>query len=144
MAAPAACLDECTDLDLVAALRARGYDVTSLQIVGPRGVDDRVVLERAVELGRALITHNVADFRAVDAAFRREGRTHHGILGLPQARGGPFVRLELRAAMLLDWVGTQPDRFRLFIWGQLQQQLERGARLPGYGEDDVRQALGWL
>jgi len=39
MPAPAACLDEGADLDLVGALRARGYDVTSLHLVGPPEAD---------------------------------------------------------------------------------------------------------
>ena len=142
MPAPPACLDECTELDLVDALTARGYDLTSIQIVGPRGAADMAVLERATDLGRALVTHNVRDFQAADAAFRRHGRTHMGIIGLPQTRGGPLRRLELRLAMMLDWVATQPRESRLFKWGQLQQLLERGSRLPGYSEEDVSVALG--
>lgn len=43
---------------------------------------------------------------------------------------------------MLDWVGTQPYRSRLFVWGQLQHLLEQGFRLPGYTEDKVRAALG--
>ena len=46
--------------------------------------------------------------------------------------------------MMLDWIATQPHESRLFAWGHLQQLLERGFRLPGYSEDDVRDALGWL
>jgi hypothetical protein len=121
MPAPSACLDECTDLHLVSALGARGYDVTSLQLVGPLGVDDDAVLERATELGRVLITHNAEDFRRQDGEFRRRGRPHGGIICLPQSRGGPFSRLELRAAVMLDWLATQPYESRLFSWGQLQE-----------------------
>ena len=142
MPAPSACLDECTDLHLVRALEARGFNVTSLQFVGPLGIDDGAVLERATELGRVLVTHNADDFRRQDAAFRRHGRPHAGIVCLPQSRGAPFSRLELRAAMMLDWVATQPYQSRLFSWGQLQEQLERGFRLPGYREEDVREAFG--
>lgn len=142
MPAPPACLDECTHLRLVEALSARGYDITSIQIVGPRSALDPQVLERATELGRVLITHNVGDFRAADEAFRRAGRRHAGIIGVPQLRGAPFSRLELRVAMMLDWVGTQEDVGRLFAWGELQRLLEGGLRLPGYTEDDVRHAFG--
>jgi predicted nuclease of predicted toxin-antitoxin system len=142
MPALPACLDECTHLRLLEALTARGYDVTSIQVVGPRAALDPVVLARATELGRVLITHNVADFRAADEAFRRAGRRHAGIIGVPQLRGAPFSRLELRVAMMLDWVGAQPDASRLFAWGELQRLLERGVRLPGYSEDEVRHALG--
>jgi len=140
MPAPAACLDECTHLDLVDALRQRGFSVTSLQIVGPRGADDEVVLARATQLGCVLITHNVGDFKSCHVAFERQGRAHGGIICLPQTR--PFSRLELRAAMMLDWLGTQPHTSRNFLWGQLQQLLERGFRLPGDSEEEVEEALG--
>lgn len=46
MAAPAALLDECMNVRLVGALTARGYDVTSVQFVGPRGRDDGAVLAK--------------------------------------------------------------------------------------------------
>lgn len=140
MPLPAACLDECTHVELVDALRRRGFSVTSLQTVGPRGATDDVVLARATELGCVLVTHNVGHFRRWHAAFMREGRNHGGIIGLPQTR--PFSRLELRAAMMLDWLGIQSYTSRLFEWGRLQQLLERGFRLPGYSEDEVREALG--
>jgi hypothetical protein len=135
-------LDECTELDLVEALTARGYDITSIQIVGPRGAADMLVLGPATTLGRVLVTHNVRDFQVADAAFRRQGRTHSGIIGLPQTRGGPLRRLELRLTMMLDWVGTQPYESRLFKWGQLQPLLERRFRLPGYSEEEVSVAPG--
>lgn len=44
--------------------------------------------------------------------------------------------------MMLDWLGIQSYTSRLFEWGRLQQLLERGFRLPGYSEDEVREALG--
>lgn len=140
MSAPAACLDECTHLDLVEALRHRGFSVTSLQIVGPRGASDDAVLMRATEIGCVLITHNVDDFKRWHATFEREGRAHGGIICLPQSR--PFSRLELRVSMMLDWLGTRPYASRLFRWGELQRLLEGGFRLPGYSEDEVRDALG--
>ena len=140
MPAPAACLDECTHLDLVDALRRRGFSVTSLQLVGPRGEADEVVLQRATDLGCALITHNVGDFKAWHATFQQQGRSHGGIICVPQTR--PFSRLELRVAMMLDWVGTQPYTSQLFLWGQFQQLLERGFRLAGYTEDEAQEVLG--
>src|SRR5690349_5611016 len=135
MPAPSACLDECTHLGLVDALRSRGFIATSLQIVGPRGIDDQAVLERATALGCVLITHNAEDFKFWHATFEREGRAHGGIICLPQTR--PFRRLELRAAMMLDWAGTQPYTSRLFLWGQLQRLLEGGFCIPGYTEEEV-------
>jgi hypothetical protein len=47
--------------------------------------------------------------------------------------------------MLLDWVATFPDhRSRLFRWHDLQQHLIGGGRLPGYGKEDIRRALGQI
>jgi len=140
MPAPAALLDECLDLALVRALRPRGFDVVSLLTVGPRGVPDMLVLERATELGRLLITQNTNDFKAVHAALLQQGSAHPGIICLPQR--GPLGRRALRAAMLLDWIGGQEHASRLVIWGEVQQLLERGLRLPGYTDEEVRQAMG--
>lgn len=135
-----ALLDEDVRLTIVAALAERGFDVVSVHQVGPKGVDDTLVLERAIELGRVLITHNADDFKDVHAAFRQRGKTHPGIACVPQR--GSLGRRIVRAAMMLDWIETQSHGSRLFIWGQLQQILEEGFRLPGYSEDDVREALG--
>jgi Domain of unknown function (DUF5615) len=114
---PPALLDECLDAPLVPALRERGFDVVSLLTIGPRGIADPAVLERAFELGRVLITHNADDFRAVHAAFLWQGRVHAGIICLPQR--GPLRRRALRAAMMLDWIGAQEYASRLFVWGEL-------------------------
>lgn len=140
MPAPPACLDECTHLGLVAALEARGFSLTSIQIVGPRGADDDVVLARSTELGRVLITHNTDDFKAVHADFLRRGQEHAGLVCVPQTR--PFSRLELRVAMMLDWIADRSRASQLFVWGDLQRLLERGHRLPGYSEDETRRVLG--
>jgi Domain of unknown function (DUF5615) len=129
------------DVALVPLLGQRGFDVVSPQAVGPRRVDDRRVLERAVGLGRVLIAQNTSDFKSVHAAFVRAGQPHLGVVCLPQR--GPLGRKVLRAAMMLDWIATQPHKSRLVAWGHLRQLLEQGVRLPGYGEDDVRDALGW-
>ncbi len=141
MPAPPALLDEDIRLGLVEGLSARGFDVVSVLPVGPRGAEDALVLEHASALGRVLVTHNTADFKSVHSDFLRHGRAHRGILCVPQ-RGSPALRT-LRAAMLLDWIADQPQRSSLFVWGQLQQLLERGFRLPGYTEEEVRQVLGW-
>lgn len=137
---PPALLDECLDPALVPALRRRGFDVASLQSVGPRSVDDYSVMERSSALGRVLVTQNARHFKRLHAASMREEWAHGGVACVPQV--GPLVRRELRIAMLLDWIATQEYAARLFVWGDLQRLLESGFRLPGYGEDDVAQALG--
>lgn len=135
-------LDEDVRLGLVAGLTERGFDVVSVHQVGPTGVEDGLVLDRAIKLGRVLITHNTDDFKAIHAAFLRHGRSHSGIICLPQR--GTLRRRLVRASLMLDWVGTQPRLSQLFVWGHLQQLLERGFRLPDFSEDEVREALGWI
>lgn len=141
MPAPPALLDEDVRLGLVEGLTARGFDIVSVVTVGPRGADDTSVLDRATTLGRVLVTHNTTDFKGIHSAFLRAGRPHTGIVCVPQR--GSLTRRTLRAAMLLDWIADQPYRSSLFVWGQLQQLLERGIRLPGYTEEEVREVLGW-
>jgi predicted nuclease of predicted toxin-antitoxin system len=140
MPAPPALLDEDVRLGLVPVLSDRGFDVLSVLHAGPRNVDDAIVLESAVERGRVMVTHNTDDYKALQAAYEREGRSHPGIVCVPQL--GSLSRRALRVAMMLDWIADQPHASRLFVWGQLQQLLERGLRLPGYSEIEVLQVLG--
>jgi predicted nuclease of predicted toxin-antitoxin system len=53
---------------VVAALRAREYDILTVQQDGRAGADDPVVLARAVELGRCVLTKNRNDFHRLHAA----------------------------------------------------------------------------
>ena len=140
MPGPPALLDEDIRPAVGDALVARGFDVLSVLEVGPRGVADTLVLERAIELRRVLITHNADHFRREHADGLRRGRAHPGILCVPQR--GSVERRAIRIAMLLDWVEDQERDRRVFVWGDLQQRLQRDPRFPGYSEDEVRNALG--
>ena len=139
MPAPAALLDECVDLELVVSLRARGFTVESTQLTGLRATDDQVVLDHAAQRGW-VITHNERHFRRQHHRRLQQGGSHSGIICVSQL--GPIERLTVRVAMMLDWIGDQDHGSRFFIWGQLQRQLERGLRPPGYTENEVRLALG--
>ena len=101
---------------------------------------DALVLERAIDLRRVLVTHTVDHVRRERAEALRRGRTHHGILCVP--RRASVERRTIRVAMLLDWIADQEREGRLVVWGDLQQQLHRGLHLPGYGEAEVGEALG--
>jgi hypothetical protein len=142
MPAPPAYLDECVDHDLVAALRARNFRITSALEQGRAnsGELDDVQLAFATAQDWVLISHNETDFRRLARDYRRLGRPHGGIIILPESP--PFERLAVRVAMLLDWLGAMPDRrSRYFKWGHLQSLLEQGHLLPGYTEDEIRLAL---
>jgi hypothetical protein len=141
MPAPPVYLDECVDRPISEALRARGFDVLTAIEAG-RGEDpDDAQLEYATGTGRVLLSYNRTHFRRLHATWLGIGRQHGGILLIPQAP--PVKRRELRAAMLLDWLGTLDDyRSRLFQWNDLQRRLLDGFRLPGYTEDEVGDVVG--
>ena len=88
-------------------------------------------------LGRS---HNESDFRNLTNDYRRRGLPHGGIIVLPEH--SPIERLTVRAAMMLDWLGTMTDhRSGFFQWGHLQELLEQGYLLEGYTPDEIRLAL---
>jgi hypothetical protein len=137
---PPAYLDECVRQRLVIPLRARGITITSAREARTSGDDDAAQLAYATQHDLLLITHDTRGFRRLHASYLRQGRPHGGIALVPY---GPAPLVEIRVAMLLDWIATFPDRrSRLFRWHDLQQWLIQGNRLPGYSEADVQLALG--
>ncbi len=76
------------DPEIGVQLRRRRWDVESIQAEYHDliGLDDRVVLERATQLGRALVTDNVRHFLPLHHSYLAEQRTHAGlILAHPRA-----------------------------------------------------------
>lgn len=141
MAPPPLYLDECVDHRLAGALRKRGFAVYTALDQGMTELPDEAQLEYAATRGWVLVTHNGRHFRRLHDAWALRGREHQGILVLPERP--PLELLETRAAMLLDWVATLPLRRSSFnTWGQLQGLLERGHRLQGYSDAQVRFAVG--
>ncbi len=65
--------------------------------VGLLGASDDVVFQRAIEQGRAILTHNVADFLALTEQLADEGRAHAGLFLSPQLPFGDLLRRTLRA-----------------------------------------------
>lgn len=66
---------------LVAELiRARGFVALTTPEAGQVGVSDAAQLEYAVSRGKALLTHNRADFEALARQYFSTGRTHYGII----------------------------------------------------------------
>ncbi|MBI3973299.1 MAG: DUF5615 family PIN-like protein [Chloroflexi bacterium] len=140
MAAPPAYLDECVDLTLTEGLRLRGFTVTAALDEGQLGRDDDEQILHATRHGWIIVSHNIRHFERWHRTFRSRDISHGGIILLPDT--GPISRLTLRAAMMLDWIGQQDYRSKLFKWGDLQMVLTQSFRLPGYSEDEVRHALG--
>ncbi|MBI3978308.1 MAG: DUF5615 family PIN-like protein [Chloroflexi bacterium] len=134
-------LDQCVDLKLAQVLQGRGYWVITAAAAGTLDAGDDEQLAYATGNGLLIVTHNGKHFWALHQRFRQQHRHHGGIVVLPQRV--PFAIQTLRASMMLDWIGTLPaSSSEFFTWGSLQEELEKGYRLPGYSEDDVRLALG--
>ncbi len=141
MPRPSVYLDECVDHALAPALRRRGFAVTTALEQRLLGADDERQLLFAAEHDLVLLSHNWRHFQRWHQTFRQQGWAHGGIVVLPGP--SPLPQLSVRAAMLLDWLAMLPNwRSQLFRWGDLQFRLTQGFPMPGYGEDDVRLALG--
>jgi hypothetical protein len=71
---------------LVLALRLRDVDVITVGEVGKEGESDEEQLIWASEQGRVLYSSNIGDFYGLHTDFLTQGRTHSGILLVPQQR----------------------------------------------------------
>jgi hypothetical protein len=141
MAAPPAYLDECIDRPVAEALRARGFDILTALDAGQGGRLDEEQLQLAWSLGRVLITYDRSDFRRLHAMYVRAGRRHGGIVTIPQVP--PVSRRQIRAALMLDWLGTRDDyRSNLFQWNDLQQRLLAGFQMIGHTREEIDEAIG--
>lgn len=69
---------------LVQALTARGIDVESALNAGMVEIEDQLHLEYAARNGRVLYSANVRDFHRLHYEFLRDGRSHSGIILVPQ------------------------------------------------------------
>src|SRR5438067_1970547 len=122
MAAPAVYLDECVRHRLAVLLRARGIRVTTTWDERMLGASDAAQLDYATGQGLAIISHNARDFRALHRRYSQQNRSHGGIILMPYT--SVLALLEVRTAMMLDWIAMQPDhRNQLFRWHDLQYWL---------------------
>lgn len=99
--------DELVDPALAVHLRNRGYDAVSCHERGHnnRRISDRDQLAYAASDGRAILTNNVRDFIPLDVRWKRQGRSHAGVVvyaGVP-----PFGELLRRVIRHLD--ATDPE-----------------------------------
>ncbi len=67
---------------LARALERRGYDAVSCAEAGraDQGISDEAQLVYASQNSRAILTSNHIDFLRLDAAWKRDGRQHAGII----------------------------------------------------------------
>jgi hypothetical protein len=98
------------DLAIAAQLRLRHVDVLTAQEDAAAQLTDELLLERARQLGRPLVTHDIR-FRAMAEEWQRQSRPFCGLIfgHLMQVSIGQCVKdLELiaQATEPEDWVGT--------------------------------------
>jgi hypothetical protein len=74
--------DELIDPALAVQLRSLGYDAVSCHETGRnnRRISDRDQLAYAANDERAILTNNVRDFVPIDIRWKRQGRSHAGIV----------------------------------------------------------------
>jgi predicted nuclease of predicted toxin-antitoxin system len=92
-------LDEMYPAAIATALRDRGYDVTAVQEDGAlRRSSDAELFEAAQQMGRAVVTENVADFLPLAGRIQARGVPHHGLV-LTTNRSFPCHRPRFVGAM---------------------------------------------
>jgi predicted nuclease of predicted toxin-antitoxin system len=102
-------LDEDLSHRVATGLRRRGVDAVSVYEIGRsnRRIPDSDQLDYAASEGRVLLTYNRADYQALDAQWRAQGRSHAGILwcaerSIPRRAIGDLVRAIEAAASAYD------------------------------------------
>jgi hypothetical protein len=142
MAAPPAYLDECIDYHLVARLQRRGFDVRHVYDESTKGDGDDQQLEYATRHGWVFVTQNQREFQRRHQLWQQQGRQHGGLVLVPQSS---LDLLELRTALLLDWLAARLLAASFLIrWHDLQVLLVQGYRVSQvYSEPEVRAAIGW-
>lgn len=78
--------EDATEHAVVDALRARGVDLLTTLEAGRTGAIDEAQLRFAVEETRCLYTLNVAHFAKIHQEFLETGRSHFGIVVIPEQR----------------------------------------------------------
>ncbi|HLF04995.1 MAG TPA: DUF5615 family PIN-like protein [Dehalococcoidia bacterium] len=105
-------LDENIDLQVAEALQARGYDATHAFTEGNRRFPDEDHLLYAAAQGRALVTHNFADYARLHLNFIQRGERHAGIILVPVR---PISELIPRLGRHLDTVSPAQQHGNL-LW----------------------------
>lgn len=105
-----ALLDEQLSPQNAALLRQADHDV---EAVAERpdlvGRSDTVVFEAAYREKRAVVTHNIKDFRPLAAQWLAEGRVHARLILLPSTRTRPSAANALLADRIAGILRDNPD-----------------------------------
>jgi hypothetical protein len=89
----------------VQALRARGIDVLTAYEARMIERTDAEHLAFATTRGRSLCTYNIGDFYRLHSEYLAEGRTHAGIILMPQQRHNLGERIRRLATLVATMSG---------------------------------------
>ena len=84
---------------LARGLRARGIDVTTVGEEGRKGLEDDEQLAHAASQGLVLYTFNISHFYRLHGEYMSQGKSHAGIIFVPQQRYG--IGEQLRRLLVL-------------------------------------------
>jgi hypothetical protein len=116
-------LDEMYSATHAEALRSVDIDAVTVFELRLAGKSDPEVLAAAIELGRALLSENIADFARISAEHLTAGRHHPGVLLAPSSR---FSRRPAGAAALVaairEVAGQQLDDRVVYLRNAPAQQ----------------------
>lgn len=105
-------MDENIDVRVTEALQASGYDATHALTEGNRRFPDEHHLRYATAQGRALVTHNFADYARLHLSFIQQGDHHAGIILVPVL---PLSGLLPRLCRHLDTISPDQQQDNL-LW----------------------------
>jgi len=140
---PAIYFDECADQRAIPYLRSRGIAIETVPTQETLSFDDKPQLTYAADRGWILLTTNRRHFYALHQMWQSTGRSHTGIVLVPQDDAVP-ERFVIRCALMIAWARAEPDGTtnRLFRWTDIQDEMQRG-RVPGeFTAREVQIALG--
>lgn len=114
--------DENIPQPLIDRLREKGYDIRSVGEDGKAGQQypDGLVLQRAADLNRVLLTHDRRDFRRLHT----RGAPHGGMVLCTQDRDASGLAERIHAAL-----ASRPTMRRevIYVYRPVQHQPEQGA-----------------
>jgi hypothetical protein len=104
--------DENINLHVAHLLRQRGYDATHALMQGNIQMPDEHHLRWATAHGRAVVTHNFADFVLLHTDYLQRHEQHEGIILVPVR---PLAELAARLSKHLDSYTRAEQRGNL-LW----------------------------
>ena len=92
--------EDASETAVILGLRARGIDLLTTVEAGRLGVSDQEQLEFAIQERRALYTFNAKDFARLHREFLTNGRSHSGIIVIPEQRYSVGQKIRRLAAFM--------------------------------------------